>query len=80
MNHADLRSARALMAARREMARGAAGIHLDRDALSPRGWLSRRGRRLLDRPGHLLSRAGGWLERHTTLPGLPSHGTAGQSC
>ena len=71
MNHADLRSAKALMAVRREMAQGSPKIYLDGDAASPRGWLSRRGRRLLDRSGILLSSAGSWLDRHSKLPKPP---------
>jgi hypothetical protein len=51
-----------------------AEIYLDRDAISLRGWLSRQGRRLLERPGYLMSEADGWKGRpgaRSGLAGLP---------
>jgi hypothetical protein len=62
MNHEAFGSAGIAVHARDEMVRGSAQIHLDRDALSPRGWLSRRGRRLLEGPGALLSEIESWLD------------------
>ena len=87
MNHADLRSAQALMAARRwssdcciEASQGLAEIHLDREALSPRGWLSRRGRRLLDPPSQLLSSMVERLAGFTIQPEPPRQRFVGQGC
>lgn len=77
MNHADPQLGKILLVTRRGTGRSyriqpyPAQIYLDRDALSPRGWLSRRGRRLLDRSGVLLSSTGTWLVRHGALPGPP---------
>ncbi len=69
MNGTNERSAGIFVASRRAKAQGANAIYLDRDALSPRGWLSRRGRRLLDRSGYLLSCAEAWLDRNGAWPG-----------
>jgi hypothetical protein len=80
MNHADLRSAQALMAARRWSSDCCAEIHLDRDALNPRGWLSRRGRRLLDPPSQLLSSMGERLAGFTIQPEPPRQRFVGQGC
>lgn len=59
MSDADLPFAKQIITARCWAVRGhqagsyRAEICLDRDALSLREWLTRRGRRLLDRPSHL---------------------------
>ncbi len=74
-------SAEARLVTRNEETQAWVNIYLDRDAMSTRGWLSRRGRRLLDGPGHLFSTTGGWLQRDRNLPKLlPPQGFAGQSC
>jgi hypothetical protein len=80
MNSADLRSAQALIDGCHESLRGSRSeggllpIHLDRDAISLRGWLSRKGRRLLERPGHLLSERDGWWKQNGGRPGLAGAG------
>ena len=71
MNGTNPRSAGPLVEPRREKVRGANAIYLDRDALNPRGWISRRGRRLLERSSCLLSTAGVRLAGRGTWPQLP---------
>ena len=80
MNSADLRSAIALIDARVDRQRNGACDLLCDFGAERHEWLSRHGRRLLDRSSHLLLTVGERLEQVGPPPAFPLEGEVRGTC